>query len=200
MPNDDTLIGIIPTKLGVRLFPGETFEWKSEVLIPLFHEWIRRGIPEGIPIDVADYSHLPEGPVTMIVGHEGDLICERQPGRSSLVYLLKRSTSGETRTSDALGTALERAFQCAASLEKEYPVEPRPHFNAARLEIFFNDRLNAPNTAEFYETIEPAVQNAFVSYPGLGILAIGRVENDPRERLTVSVESVNHSQISLDAL
>ena len=45
-------------------------------VIPVFHRWIQTGAVEGLLIDVADYSHVPQGPGVMLIAHEGNYALE----------------------------------------------------------------------------------------------------------------------------
>ena len=63
----------------------------------LLHRWIQiAGSGCGkwtIAIDVADYTHLPDGPSVLLVGHEGNYALDCRDGRQGLYYYRKRRTA-----------------------------------------------------------------------------------------------------------
>ena len=38
----------------------------------MFHRWIQTRAVDGLLIDVADYTHLKDGPQVLLAGHEGN--------------------------------------------------------------------------------------------------------------------------------
>lgn len=60
--------------LSVKIFEQSGAELNGTQAIAVFHRWIQRGgIPE-MPIDVADYAHIPAGPGVI-------LVCQKRPIR-----------------------------------------------------------------------------------------------------------------------
>ena len=64
---------MLPKRISVKLF---TTDPEAEVdlhkYIRVFHEFIKEKKVEGLLIDVADYSHVPEGPGIVLIGHDVD--------------------------------------------------------------------------------------------------------------------------------
>ena len=91
-------------RFGLKLFLQSGQEVDPKSLIPVFHRWIQTGAVGGLLIDVADYTHLAEGPSVLLVGHEGNYAFDyrddgpgctttgngRPPGRSPIAWWRSR--------------------------------------------------------------------------------------------------------------
>ena len=79
-------------KLQVKFFANA--EISETALVPVFHDWIReRVVPDELLIDVADYSHVPDGPGVMIIGHHADYAAATvAPHPSTEIEALARAT------------------------------------------------------------------------------------------------------------
>jgi len=133
-------------QLKLYLEPSEHFE--PEALIPVFHRFIRDQVIKDLLIDVVDYSHVPDGPGIVLIGHAADYYVGALDGAYGLVYSRKRSGPGpEQRLEDAL----RRLVNAARLLEQENGVKLR--FKSNELSLRLTDRLRAPNDdATFAET------------------------------------------------
>ena len=66
-------------RLLSRLSPKGIVAYSSRDYIPLFHGWIQEKIiPDHLLIDVADYSHIPDGPGIMLIAHEGHFSLDQE--------------------------------------------------------------------------------------------------------------------------
>ena len=143
-------------KYGVKLF----FTNPSKPLkdfIPVFHGWIQRqALPGHLLIDVHDYSHVHHGPGILLVSHEANLSIDEAEGRRGLVYIRKQPAT--------LRDTVEAARQAVKLLG-----EP---FDSGKFEIFVNDRLATPSSAQIAEAVGGQVTQQ---------------KTDPRERLTFAV-------------
>ena len=59
-------------RIGAKLYAGNPDVIDLAAYVPIFHGWIQCKILDGVPIDVADYAHVPDGPGVMLIGHEAD--------------------------------------------------------------------------------------------------------------------------------
>ncbi|HUE97146.1 MAG TPA: hypothetical protein VMN39_10825 [Longimicrobiaceae bacterium] len=174
-------------RVCVKLYSPEPkgIESDAAAFVPIFHEWIREGTLDLVLFDVADYAHAPDSPGIMLVTHEASFALDRSDGRFGL--FVQRRTPIEGDAVHAIAATLRHAIQVACMLERDPRLEGRLKFDAARPRIEANDRLRVPNTDEGFRTFAPAVQAALGAvYPGREI-RIARVENDPRDRLTLDV-------------
>ena len=174
-------------RVCVKLYSPEP--WGSErdaaAFVPIFHEWIQNRALDLVLIDVADYAHAPDSPGIMLVTHEVGFALDRSDGRFGL--LAQRRVPLEGTAADAVETTLLHALKVAGMLERDPRLAGKLKFDASRPRIEANDRLRAPNTGAGYEAFAPVVREAVERvYAGQGA-QLQRVENDPRDRLAVSV-------------
>jgi hypothetical protein len=157
---------------------------KPRDLIPIFHRFIQgRGFPELAPdqwIDVADYSHVHEGPGVLLIGDAADYGVDVDDGGLGLRYTRKRAMGalGGDLTAQ-LTTAARTTLAFARRLEAELALHGRLTFDLTRLRVRLLDRLHAPNTAEAYAALEPALRGAAVNLYDERSVAVGRVLDDP---------------------
>jgi hypothetical protein len=151
-----------------------------ESVVPVFHDWIRRGAVEGLLIDVARYGHVPDGPGIVLLGHEGDYSLDLAGGRPSLRYTLKRDNDGSPRE------LLDRAF---GRLDGAIRVAADAGIDVDRGEVVVRvyDRLRAPNTAEAVSALTPDAAAAAAAFAGAEALDVTTLSDDPREPVALLV-------------
>ncbi|MEI9949733.1 MAG: hypothetical protein WDO74_12330 [Pseudomonadota bacterium] len=141
-------------QLKLYLEPSEHFE--LEALIPVFHRFIRDQVIKELLIDVVDYSHVPDGPGVVLIGHGADFYVGALDGAYGLVYSRKRGGPGpEARLEDAL----RRLINAARLLEQENGLKLR--FKSAELGLRLTDRLHAPNDDETFASTKAEVVALF---------------------------------------
>jgi len=176
-------------QLKLYLEPSEHFE--LEALIPVFHRFIREQLIKELMIDVVDYSHVPDGPGVVLIGHAADYYVGALDGAYGLVYSRKRGGPGpEGRLEDAL----RRLINAARVLEQEGGLKLR--FKSGQLGLRLTDRLHAPNDdATFAETKAEVLALFGRIYGG----EIG-VERLPASKEPLSLRISAESAPSLEAL
>ena len=112
------------------------------VFIPVFHHWIRTSAVAGLLIDVADYTHLADGPAVLLAGHEGNYAIDRADGRTGLCYYRKQPVGGAL--ADRLAALARTLLAAAVLLESEPAGAARCRFRGDELQFVANDRLLAP--------------------------------------------------------
>ncbi len=159
---------------------------EAALLVPIFHEWIRDQVFDLVMLDVADYSHVPDGPGVMLVTHEIHFGLDRAAdGRLGL--LAQRRIDFEGTGAEAIADTLRHALAFAARLQQDDRVRGRVDFDPSALRVEANDRLRAPNTAAGYDAFEPLVREAIgLLFPGRRA-EVTRIGNDPRDRLAAEV-------------
>lgn len=171
-------------KFGVKFFAEDPRAVKAEEFIPVFHRWIQTRRVEGILIDVADYSHLPEGPGVVLIGHEADYFMDASEGPLGLLYNRKQPLAGSP--SERIGGAFRAALRACELLEEDF--EGRLKFRRDEALFLVNDRLLAPNTEETFAAARPHLGGALASlFPGRKV-DLRRMEGDPRRRFAVRVK------------
>lgn len=152
-----------------------------EAAVPVFQQWIRTGVVDGMLIDVARYKHVPNGPGVMLIGHDGDYSVEERGERVSLRYTLKRDTPPSA--ADAVELALGRLQLAAAAFRRDLGLGVRDD----AVEVTISDRLRAPNTPEMRTELVPQVRAAVAAGTGRSAAVGGAVGDDPRDPMRMLV-------------
>jgi hypothetical protein len=138
--------------VNVKLLLRNPGEVDLEPLIPVFHDWIRDQVGEGLLLDVADYRHVDAGPGVVLIGHEGNYSVDNTDNRLGVRYNRKAALDGSNQ--DRLKQAARAALTACQRLETESRLGGKLHFNGQEIEIFFNDRLLAPNSGATREAFD----------------------------------------------
>jgi len=129
-------------RINVKLFLAEDAELSAAEAFRVFNTWIPT-TPDEVLIDVADYSHVPEGPVTLLVGHEANYSLDSSHAEPGLLYSRKQPAAGDLAA--RLESALRSALKACRRLEAEPSLEGKVKFRGGDLLLVANDRLNATN-------------------------------------------------------
>jgi hypothetical protein len=164
-------------RIGAKLYAENPDALDLPALIPLFHGWIQDRRLDGVPIDVADYAHVPDGPGVMLIGHEADRALDLGEGRPGALYQRKRQ--GEGSLEDRLAAAIEAADALADGIEDD-PAAGGVRFGRDEILIRVSDRLNAPNDDLTLDALRPAIEAALARVRPGRPAAIARVVEDPR--------------------
>lgn len=171
-------------KMAVKLFAEPAPGLNLQDLIPVFHRWIREHVVEGVLVDVADYSHLPQSPGVVLVSHEADYALDAAEGPLGLLYVRKAPQPGELRA--RIAATLKAAREACAKLEAEPALGGRLRFRKAEGLFIANDRLLAPNDGATWEALRSDLEAA--AREVLGPVILARDAADPRRRLTAAVK------------
>ena len=167
-------------RVCAKLYTAQAAGVADDVFVPLFHEWIQQRSFPGVLLDVADYTHVPDGPGVILVGYGTMFALDRADGRFGLLAQRRRPDSD---TSSAIVSVVRELLEVAARLEADRRLAGVLVFDRYVLRIEVNDRLHAPNTDASFEELAPLAQRAIAEVFGGSVLGIERVENDPRDRL-----------------
>jgi hypothetical protein len=176
-------------QLKLYLEPSEHFE--VEALIPEFHRFIRDQLIKELLIDVVDYSHVPDGPGVVLIGHGADFYVGTLDGAYGLVYSRKRGGPGPD---GRLEDALRRLIDTARLLEQENGLKLR--FRTNQLSLRLTDRLHAPNDDATFAATKAEVEALFARVYGADV-AVERLPAS-KEPLCLRIEASNSP--SLEAL
>src|SRR5438128_6018693 len=102
-------------KFGIKFFAAPPTEVRLAEFIPVFHRWIQNHVVEGLLIDVADYSHIVDGPGIVLVAHDGNYAMDETGGRLGLLYVRKQPLAGDLAV--RLARAAEIALEACGELE-----------------------------------------------------------------------------------
>ena len=164
-------------RIGAKLYAENPEVVDLAAYIPLFHGWIQARDLDGVPIDVADYAHVPDGPGVMLIGHEADRSLDLGEGRPGIVYQRKRDLEGPLEERIAL--VIAQAARTADRIESE-PAAGGVRFGRDEILLRFNDRLDAPNDDATLEALRPAIEAALARVCAGRVAAVERVAEDPR--------------------
>src|SRR6202158_4501360 len=142
--------------VNVKLLVRNPVEVDLEPLIPVFHDWIRDQVGEGLLLDVADYRHVDPGPGVVLIGHDGNYSVDNTDNRLGVRYNRKAALDGSNQ--DRLKQAAHAALTACQRLEAESRLGGRLRFTGQEIEIFINDRLLAPNCDATREAVKSDFQ------------------------------------------
>lgn len=179
-----TLAVAPPERLAVKLYVADPETFDRQRPIEIFHRWIQEDAIPGLPIDVHDYTHMPDGPGVLLVTHEGHLRTDETDRRIGLEYEWKRRGKG-TLGQRVLKT-LTRTLDAAARLEAETADDRPIRFDPRELRLRFTDRLAVPTTDEAFGEVRSSLAEVLSGvYPGAA-LTLGRAGGS-RAPLTVRI-------------
>jgi hypothetical protein len=148
----------------------------------VFNSWIPDS-PE-IFIDVADYQHVPEGPLVVLIGHHVSYALDQTDGSYGLLYSRNRDTDGSNE--EKITNSLSEVMKACKRLEDESSFEGRLKFNPTKLLFVVNDRALAPNSEQTFAAIKADLERSIKSlFPASSPLL--EHLDDPRKRFRVKV-------------
>ena len=172
-------------KVGIKIFAGEGSDVALVDFIPVFHSWIQNKLLDLLLIDVADYSHVVHGPGTVLVAHEGNISIDETGGRRGLAYYSKREMQGSVQ--DHLKTVAINALKACQLLEQDETLKSKMTFPGNEIQIFSNDRLQAPNNDKTWVSLEPVIRELLqILFAGQDYII--QRDNDPDERFQVTIK------------
>jgi hypothetical protein len=135
-------------RFAVKIFAEPASAGEPSTIIPVFHRWIQERAVPGLLIDVADYTHLVDGPSVLLVAHEANYALDETGGRPGLSYTRKQPLDGTF--GERLAAAAAALIAAARRLEQDTSRMTGGGIVFPGNEIAFaaNDRLTAPRTAE----------------------------------------------------
>jgi len=172
-------------KIAIKFFAVERSPVPLTAFIELFHGWIQAS--DGQYHDVADYSHMHEGPGIVLAAPEAYVSVDESGGRRGLLFSQKASLEGSNQ--ERLARVLRGALENCRRLQAEPALQGKIEFRFDEFEITLNDRLLAPHSDESYRAfkaeIEPLVRRLFDGAP----VSLFQ-ESDPRRRVRLRVQAM----------
>jgi hypothetical protein len=144
-------------RFGLKIFLKSDINVDPRDLIPIFHQWIQKDMVGGLLIDVADYTHLIDGPRVLLVGYEGNYSLDYRNNRPGLCYYRKRPTNGTF--AERLVELGRTVLKAACLLEKEGSLSPSLRFVGNEIEFITNDRLLSVKEHDLKEALQPELAN-----------------------------------------
>jgi len=181
-------------KFGIKFF-ADAEDLDILKLIPIYHRWIQKSALDDLLIDVADYTHVPNGPGVMLIAHEGNYALDETGHARGIVYYSKQPLDGELTA--RLAQVARKALQAAQLMSADAELGGALKVPGNRLEFFANDRLAAPNTDAAYAELEPALKKFLERLFAGAPYTVARA-SDPKERLSVRVQT--EGEVPVDTL
>ncbi len=150
--------------------------------------------PDEVLIDVADYSHVQHGPLTVLVGHDANYAVDNTDGRLGLIYRRKQPLEGDFP--QRLRETFRLALIACGRLEADAKLAGI-RFRGDEALIVLNDRLSAPNTLEAWQTWKPAVDGqleALFGGPGF------QTRHTPDDRQALTITAIFQKDLGIDGL
>ena len=172
----------------------QNIQWKihlDEATVGDHHDWFKvfaTWIPDSpeVFVDVADYSHVVDGPVIFLSGHLEAYTLDKTRGRFGLLY--ERRQPVETANPETLKASLKTTLTHASWVEGDATFKVKPKFLAGDVTFIVNNRAIAPNTDETLATLKPELTALFDVVYGAGNYTLER-EQDKRQRFMVHVKT-----------
>jgi hypothetical protein len=142
----------------------------AEAVQTSFVEWIRDDKVEGTLIDVADYSHMHEGPTVVLVAHEFILSLDDQDGVKGIK--ISHRLPSEDSLPSRLGQAWKTLQRAVSLLSDEHGLK----VDFSKIEVTALDRLNGDSTS-------------------LSVLSSALSETFPEVQLTATSEDRDERQL-----
>jgi hypothetical protein len=168
--------------LNWKIFLDNPAEIESEEFFRAWNAWIPDS-PE-VFVDVADYAHVNDGPLIVLVGHYLNYSLDSADRRLGLLYDYKQPIDGGNE--EKLRSSLLGLLRAAKRLEDDASFKHKPKFRAGDLRLIVNSRALAPNTSETFEAVKPELAKVLSKVFGDGGYALEH-RPDPRQRFSVQV-------------
>ena len=176
-------------RIQFKFFIEDPSSISTEAAFRIFNRWISAAKDE-VLVDVADYSHVPEGPVTLLAGHEANYSIDNTGGELGLLYARKQPLEGDL---DArLHAACRAALDACNRLEQDPLLEGKLSFRAGDLLFVANDRLSAPNDGATRAALEPAL-NALLGRLYGGASSVLTADSDTRRLFSLRARTEDSS-------
>jgi hypothetical protein len=172
-------------RITVKFFARDENALPADEVFQIFNHWISAAQGETL-IDVADYSHIHDGPVTLLVGHEADYATDISDGQLGLLYTRKQPWQGDQAAQ--LSLSVQAALNACRRLEEDALLGGNTRFNGNQFQLGCLDRLNAPNTDETLASIQGEVDTFLNKLFGGATCSIER-DPDPKRFLKLSIKA-----------
>lgn len=173
-------------KISVKFYIEKGHDIAPETWFRTFNTWISAHEGPDVLIDVADYSHVPNGPVTLLVGHQYDISIDDADGQRGLLYNRKQPTGGDF--AQHLAAVIRYAGETCHRIESDPVFGDQVAFKGGELRLVLNDRLNAPNAEETLADIQEDLNGVLNRLYAGAAVTVNRRE-DPKARFTLDIRA-----------
>lgn len=171
-------------KINVKFFVEPPDRAPLADFIDLFHGWIQS--TDGIYHDVADYTHMQEGPGVLLVADDANVGIDESENRRGLLFSRKKPLTGSNQ--EKLVAVLRAALENCRRLEDETQSKGSIRFSGNEVTVAINDRLQAPNTDDTFNEVRSDIEAAAQQLFGGATFTLQR-DADARKRFNVIVKT-----------
>jgi hypothetical protein len=171
-------------KINVKFFTVDKEPVPLTAFIDIFHSWIQT--TDGIYHDVADYSHMKDGPGIVLVAHDANVHIDETGGRRGLLFSQKNPLNGSNR--ERLTAVLRAALEHCSRLENETRLKGSIRFSGNEVMFAINDRLRALNTEDTFNEVKPDIEAVARQLFGGAAFTLHR-DADARKRFNVTLRT-----------
>jgi len=154
-----------PVSMRLKIYANNLGKVTSKDCIPIFHKWIQEKRFAETLIDVADYSHVHDGPGVMLIAHEADYALNFTEGRLGLEYTRKRAFPETFQK--LLQQCFFQAVTACCSLEDEPAMKNRITFFPGDCSLQLRDRLLAANMPATRDALKKELLSFFSAFSWL---------------------------------
>jgi len=172
-------------KIEIKFFAVEREPVPLTAFIDLFHGWIQ--VSDGVYHDVADYSHMHQGPGIVLVAPDFYVSIDETSGRRGFLFGQKAPLDGTNQ--ERLARVFRSALENCRRLQAEPALQRKIEFRFDEFEITLNDRLLAPNGDESYQAFKAEIE-PFVSRLFGGAPVSLQQESDARRRVRLRIQAM----------
>jgi len=172
-------------KIEIKFFAVEREPVPLTAFIDLFHGWIQAS--DGVYHDVADYSHMHQGPGIVLVAPDFYVSVDETGGRRGFLFSQKARLEGTNQ--ERLVRVFRDALENCRRLQAEPALQRKIEFRFDEFEITLNDRLLAPNGEESYQAFKAEIE-PFVSRVFGGAPVSLQQESDARRRVRLGIQAM----------
>ena len=145
-------------KFGIKFYLKEKENYSSRDFIPIFHRWIQgKLIPDHLLIDVADYSHVKDGPGIMLIAHEGHFSLDQENNNPGMMYMRRVKCSGNFHE------RFDKVFFVALHAANQLHDDKEIDFYQNIFRFISNDRRLANNTKENQDLFQKEIHRILKS-------------------------------------
>ena len=177
-----------PKRISAKMLladPGA--EVDLHAFIRVFHQFIREKTVEGLLIDVADYSHVPEGPGIVLIGHDVDYSIDQNAGRTGILTLRKRIVEGNL--ADLLDDTVRKCLLAVKAVQEDGSTGTS--FSTSEIQVQLVDRLASPNTDAGYASFQTEFEGLAARLFGADASTERADASEPRRPLAVDLRAAN---------
>ena len=173
------------SRISYKVFMDRGEDVATETWFEVFNTWIHE--PDNdILIDVADYTHVKNGPQTILVGHQANYALDTTDGRFGFLYSRKRNLDGNL--AENLEDVIVTGLRACKRLDEDDRLSGKIKFSGGSAQIALNDRLGASNDSDTFDTFNSELSPILDRLYGGAGCEVSRDDGNGR-RLTVDLQA-----------